>query len=72
MKVIFTDLFRKQRKEYQTRAKTLTNEGIAKVLVASTNLILSSALVTAENGRWEDSMCWMSAGDQFRIDFMKE
>lgn len=72
MKVIFCDLLRNKRYEYQTIAKELTIEGITRVLVVSTNLVPNSAKVTAEKGRWVDNTCWMSAGDQFRIDLVKE
>jgi hypothetical protein len=72
VKIIFYDLLRDNKEEYQTSVKTLTVEGIAKILVASTTLIPASAKVAAEKGRWIESTRWMSAGDQFRIDLVKE
>jgi hypothetical protein len=72
MKVIFFDLTTKRNKEYQTSAKELTVEGIARILVANTPLIPTAAKVVVERGRWPDKNTWVSPSNQYCVELVTE
>jgi len=72
MRVLFYDFERKINKEHMTSAKKLTTEGVARVLVADSTLILESAQVIAEKGKWLDENCWTSPSGQYRIELVGE